>query len=136
MNRPVTAAILTAVALRCLIVDDNDAFREGARDLLERQGLAVVGVAANIEQALQRASELQPDVMLVDIDLGEECGFDLVRRLAGDERLGHLRTVLISAYAESDFADLIASSPAVGFLSKASLSANAISSLLSGRPDT
>jgi DNA-binding NarL/FixJ family response regulator len=121
-------------------VDDNDAFREGARDLLERQGLTVVGVAATSDEALERASVLRPDVTLVDIDLGEENGFDLVRRLAGAAGLEHLHMVLISAYSESDFADLIASSPAIGFLSKAALSASAIRELLdhgpSGRRDT
>jgi CheY-like chemotaxis protein len=118
------------VALRCLIVDDNPQFIEAARDLLERQGVTIAGVASTGAEALQRAQQLQPDVALVDIDLGDESGFDVVRSLAGAPGLAQVTLVLISTYAESDFADLIAASPVAGFLSKAALSARAIDGLL------
>jgi CheY-like chemotaxis protein len=118
------------VALRCLIVDDNADFIEAARDLLERQGIAVVGVASTSAEALMRARELQPDVTLLDIDLGEESGFDVARLLAATAGLGQVRLVLISTYAEKDFADLIAASPVAGFVPKATLSASAIQEVL------
>jgi DNA-binding NarL/FixJ family response regulator len=120
------------VALSCLIVDDNTAFLDAARLLLERQGIAVVGVASTSDKALRRAHELQPDVMLVDIGLGRESGFDLARRLAAAPGLEHVRVVLVSMYAEKDFTDLIAASPAVGFVSKSALSASAIYDALGG----
>jgi CheY-like chemotaxis protein len=123
------------VALRCLIVDDNADFIEAARDLLERQGIAVVGVASTSAEALMRARELQPDVTLLDIDLGEESGFDVARLLAATAGLGHVRLVLISTYAEKDFADLIAASPVAGFVPKATLSASAIHDVLSTSDD-
>lgn len=109
------------MALRSLIVDDNAHFLAAARDLLEREGVEVVGVASSAAEAVQLAGELRPDVALVDIDLGQESGLDVARRLAG--AADGSRVVLISAYSENDFADLIAASPAVGFLSKAELSA-------------
>jgi len=56
--------------LRCLIVDDSRRFLEAARSLLEREGIAVVGVASTSAEALRRAEELKPDVALVDVDLG------------------------------------------------------------------
>lgn len=117
------------MALRSLIVDDNTHFLTAARDLLEREGVEVVGVASSGAEALQLAGMLRPDVALVDIDLGDESGLDLARRLvdADGERS---RVVLISAYSENDFADLIAASPAVGFLSKAELSAAKIEEVL------
>ena len=118
------------MALRCLIVDDNADFIEAARDLLERQGIAVVGVASTSAEALVRARELQPDVTLVDIDLGEESGFDVARLLAATAGLDSVRLVLISTYAEKDFADLIAASPVAGFVPKATLSASAIQEVL------
>jgi CheY-like chemotaxis protein len=118
------------VALRCLIVDDNADFIEAARDLLERQGIEVVGVASTSAEALLRARELQPDVTLVDIDLGEESGFDVARLLAATAGLDSVRLVLISTYAEKDFADLIAASPVAGFVPKATLSASAIQEVL------
>jgi DNA-binding NarL/FixJ family response regulator len=74
--------------LRCLLVDDNDAFLETARDLLERQGVQVAGVASNIAGALRQARALRPDVVLVDIGLGEESGFELARLLAADGQDG------------------------------------------------
>jgi two-component system nitrate/nitrite response regulator NarL len=117
------------MALRLLIVDDNAHFLNVARDLLEREGAIVVGLASTSADALQRARELQPDVILVDVDLGEESGFDLAQQLApGDNG----RVVLISAYPEAEFADLITASPAVGFVSKSDLSARAVSDVLAG----
>jgi DNA-binding NarL/FixJ family response regulator len=118
------------MALRSLIVDDNGRFLAAARDLLERQGIEVVGVASNTAEALQLAAELQPDVALVDIDLGEENGFDVARALVAGPSGEMSRVVLISAYPEKDFADLVSASPAVGFVSKSDLSARAIEELL------
>jgi two-component system, NarL family, nitrate/nitrite response regulator NarL len=102
-----------------------------ARSTLERQGLEVVGTATSTAEALQRAETLRPDVALVDISLGDESGFELTRLLVDD-----LRTpvVLISTRAEDDYGDLVATSPAVGFLSKSQLSASALRELLASDP--
>src|ERR1700733_11574934 len=70
--------------LRCILVDDSAAFLEAASLLLEREGVTVVGVASSIAEALRAARALRPDVILVDIRLGEESGFDLARLLARD----------------------------------------------------
>jgi DNA-binding NarL/FixJ family response regulator len=121
------------MALRCLVVDDNTGFLEAARALLDRQGVDVVGLAFTGAEALRLAQELQPDVALVDIDLGEESGFDLVRLLSEQGGLAPSSLVLISTHSEDDFADLIAQSPAVGFLSKSELSAAALEDILEGR---
>jgi two-component system, NarL family, nitrate/nitrite response regulator NarL len=118
------------MALRLLIVDDSDHFLEAARGLLAREGLDVVALASTRAEAVQSARELRPDVTLVDIDLGNESGFDLVRELM--EAADPARVVLISAYPEADFRDLIDASPAAGFLSKSRLSARAIHDLLDG----
>jgi len=111
--------------VRCLIVDDNPAFLEAARVLLEREGMAVVGVASRSAEALSQAEKLRPEVVLVDIMLGPESGFELARRLVKSGR-GRGKTILISTHSEADFADLIADSPAAGFLPKSELSASAI----------
>ena len=120
------------MAFGVLIVDDNRLFLEAARVLLEREGLRVVGVAATSAEALQRAQELRPEVVLVDITLGGESGFDLARRLAGYHRGGGPAVILISTHAEADFADLIAESPAAGFVPKPELSADAIRRIVDG----
>jgi DNA-binding NarL/FixJ family response regulator len=108
--------------LQCVIVDDNEPFLEVARRMLERQGMAVVGVAVNGAEALRQARELRPDVALVDISLGAESGFDIGRQIT--PHVGCV--ILISSQDEDDYAELIADSPAVGFLSKVKLSADAI----------
>jgi DNA-binding NarL/FixJ family response regulator len=120
------------VSLRTLIVDDNAGFLEAARDLLEREGIAVVGIASTSADALRRAAELRPDVTLVDIYLGAESGLDLARRLSAQGDPERSRVILISTYAESDFPDLPVVSPAIGFVSKAELSASAIEKALGG----
>jgi DNA-binding NarL/FixJ family response regulator len=88
-----------------------------------------VGVASSCADAVRLVGELHPDVALVDIDLGDESGLDVARALEAADR-GGSRVVLISAYSESDFTDLIAASPAVGFLPKTQLSAARIDEVL------
>ena len=114
--------------LRCLLVDDNDAFLETASLLLQREGLTVVGMASSIAEALRQARLLQPDLILVDIGLGSESGFTLARLLAGNGQGADV--ILISTGAEADYADLIAESPAAGFLAKSELSASGIGRIL------
>jgi DNA-binding NarL/FixJ family response regulator len=116
------------VQLRCLIVDDNAAFLKAAVALLEREGVAVVGVASDGAEALTRARELRPDVVLLDIALRAESGFDVARRLVEADPDG-ARIILISTHAEADFADLIDETPAAGFVPKSELSARAIERL-------
>lgn len=118
--------------IRCLLVDDSDAFLEAARVLLEREGVTVAGVASDSAGALRQARALRPDVILVDIGLGEESGFDLARLLARDGQGGGAEVILISAQAETDYAELIAESPAAGFLAKSELSAKGIGQILNG----
>lgn len=118
------------MAVRCLIIDDNDDFLRAARDVLERDGISVIGVASTGAQAYRACCELKPDVALIDIDLGEETGFDVASQLAGRADAGQPRLILISAYAPDDFEEMIAASPAVSFLPKAGLSGTAIRGIL------
>ena len=117
-------------ALGVLIVDDNWLFLEAARDRLEREGLRVVGIAANSAEALRRAEQLRPEVVLVDVVLGDESGFELARSLAAHHRDGGPAVILVSTYSAADFAGPIAESPAAGFLPKQELSADAIRRIL------
>jgi len=115
--------------MRCLLVDDNEAFVETARRVLDSDEVRVTGTASTIAEALVRASELRPDVILVDIMLGDENGFDLARSLS-ESTAGDLPVIMISSDTEDDYADLIAESPALGFLPKAELSVDGIRRLL------
>jgi two-component system, NarL family, nitrate/nitrite response regulator NarL len=123
-------AMLKCVRLRCLIVDDNDSFLEVAADTLSGDDLDVVGTARTSAEALLQVVELQPDVVLVDINLGDESGLNLTRELV--ERFPRLSSgvVLISTRAEKDFGGLIKASPAVGFIAKTQLSGRAVRELV------
>jgi DNA-binding NarL/FixJ family response regulator len=115
--------------MRCLLVDDNAALLSSARTLLDQQGVTIVGTASTSAEALGLAAVLRPDVVLVDIGLGDESGFDLARRLA-ESNGDAVAVIMISTAAESDYADLVAESPAAGFLPKAELSAAGIRRIL------
>ena len=117
--------------LRCVLVDDNEAFLETASLLLEREGLAIVGMASTIAGALRQVRALRPDLVLVDIGLGNESGFDLARLLAQDGQIAGAEVILISTGAEADYRELIDDSPAAGFLAKSELSAKRIDRILS-----
>jgi DNA-binding NarL/FixJ family response regulator len=114
------------VTLRCLIVDDSTQFLEAACALFEREGVAVVGMARSGAEALAWATQLRPDVALVDVRLGDESGFDVADRLADTP------VIMISTLDEEDVAEVVAASRAVGFLSKSELSGAAIRGLLGG----
>jgi CheY-like chemotaxis protein len=112
--------------VRCLIVDDNHDFLRAASHLLEHEGINVVGVASTGAQASRACQELKPDVVLLDIDMGEETGFEVSHQLAGQAGRGLPRVILISAYSADDVEDMIADTPAVSFLHKANLSGTAV----------
>ena len=113
---------------RCLLVDDNALYLGEARDLLERQGMRVIGVASNGGEALAIAAADRPDVALVDVDLGVESGLDVARALATCD--DPVSVILISAYAEKDLRELLDESPAVGFLPKSVVSRATIEGML------
>lgn len=121
--------------MRCLIVDDSNDFLRAARELLESEGISVVGAVSTGAQALRTCRELNPDVVLLDIDLGEENGFDVARQLADRADATQPRVILISGHSGDDFADMIADSPVLSFLPKARLSGTAIRDILARAGD-
>jgi DNA-binding NarL/FixJ family response regulator len=119
------------MSLRAVIVDDSVEFLRAARSLLEREGITVVASVSTGAEALRSVEEHDPDVVLVDVGLGHESGFDVAERLS--RAMGRRRgVVLISAHPEQDLRDLIDASPAIGFVPKSRLSTHAITELLDG----
>ena len=125
------------MALRCLLVDNDARFLESAKLLLTREGVEV-DTAVSGAQALHRIGVLRPDVVLLDIHLGTESGFSVVCDIHaawptdGSSESG-ASIILISTYSEGDYKRLIEVSPALGFISKSSLSAHAIREVLGRR---
>ena len=128
MRGRVLSARLVGVPLRCLIVDDSEPFLASASRRLAAQGVEVVGRASSGAEALQLAQELEPDVALVDVQLGREDGLEVTRRLAATAPVTPV--ILISSHSMDELAELVRDSSAVGFLPKASLGADAIVELL------
>jgi ActR/RegA family two-component response regulator len=116
------------VPLRCLIVDDSDEFVRSATRLLESQGVEVVARGSSCREALACVRTLDIDVALVDMELGDESGLAVLQELA--RATPAVKVVLISAWEQSELADLIADSEAVGFITKRALGADAIERLL------
>lgn len=86
--------------------------------------MTVVGTASTLDSALESAQATHPDLILVDIDLGGESGFDVVEALHAADPLPAM--ILVSTHDEEDFADMVDASSAIGFLPKFELSAERI----------
>jgi CheY-like chemotaxis protein len=119
------------MAISVLVVDDNERFLNAACALLVREGLEVLGVAPTSAEAIWLVENLRPDVVLVDINLAGESGLDLARQLRQADHGSESTMILMSTQAASDLDDVIAESPASGFLAKSELSADAIRRILS-----
>jgi CheY-like chemotaxis protein len=126
---------LRLMSLRAVIVDDSAEFLRVARSMLEREGITVVDSAQTGAEALRSAQEHDPDVVLLDVGLGEESGFDVAERLSQASG-ARVRVILISAGSEQDLSEFIDASPAIGFVPKALLSADTITDLLDGSPSS
>jgi DNA-binding NarL/FixJ family response regulator len=111
-----------------LIVDDHAAFRERARALLQDDGFQVVGEAGDGDAAVEAARRLRPQIVLLDVRLPGIDGFEVAERLAAGP--DPPAVVLISSRGVSTYRHRLRGSPARGFIAKAELSGERLSSLL------
>jgi DNA-binding NarL/FixJ family response regulator len=117
--------------MNVLIVDDHQAFRTDARELLEFAGYTVVGEAINAADAVDQARRLEPDLVLLDVQLPDRDGFaaaEEISRLANAPRI-----LMISSREASDYGKRLPASPAIGFIHKPDLS-RALMEKLVGAP--
>jgi DNA-binding NarL/FixJ family response regulator len=117
-----------AMATSVLIVDDHPSFRLSARRMLEADGYTVVGEAEDGAAAIEAVRELDPDLVLLDVQLPDLDGFEVAARLRAAG--GRSAIVLTSTRESSDFGEEIAASPARGFVTKGELSGEAIAALI------
>ena len=103
-------------ALRVLIVDDHDLFRTGLRNLLEEQGIHVVGEAAAGAEAVRGVRELAPDVVVMDLNMPGMTGVEATRQITGIAPLTRVLVLTISDQ-DSDVLDAILAG-ACGYLLK------------------
>lgn len=103
-----------------LIVDDHATFRETARLLLESEGFQVIGEAENGHTAIEKAAQLAPDLVLLDVQLPDIDGFQVSSHVTEPDRAPAV--ILVSSRDVGDYGPLVAASGARGFVTKAELS--------------
>jgi DNA-binding NarL/FixJ family response regulator len=103
-------------SLRVLIVDDHDLFRTGLRNLLEEQGVVIVGEAATGAEAVKIVREIAPDVVVMDLNMPGMGGVDATRHITSIAPLTRVVMLTISE-DDSDVMDAILAG-ACGYLLK------------------
>jgi len=107
----------TSEKSRILIVDDHPLFREGLQQLLGRDAnLAMCGEASNAAEAMQRISELKPDLVVVDISLGADSGIELIKAIRNEH--DDLPILVVSMHDESLYAERSLRAGAMGYVMK------------------
>jgi len=105
--------------IRVVLADDQALVRAGFRSLLDAQDdIEVVGEAGDGERAIRLASELAPDVVLMDIRMPGVDGLSATRRIAADERLAGVRVVVLTTFGLDEYVFEAIRSGASGFLVK------------------
>jgi len=112
-----------------LVVDDHPSFRASARAVMEAAGFDVLGEAATGADALAAIVRLEPDIVLLDVQLPDMTGFDVCAAL-GMEAEGPCDVILVSSRDAADYGDAVASSGARGFIAKAELCPETVEALL------
>jgi DNA-binding NarL/FixJ family response regulator len=111
-----------------VIVDDHAEFRESASALLEAEGFAVIGAAADGDDAIAAVERLRPQVVLLDIQLPDMDGFAVAERLAA--RPDPPRIVLISSREAATYGPRLEAAAAQGFIPKRELSGSALAAVV------
>ena len=111
-----------------LIVDDHPSFRASARVLLESEGFNVVGEAVDGASAVLEAGRLNPQVVLLDVQLPDTDGFHVAAQITAQPDCPAV--ILVSSRDSSDFGPLVSRSGARGFVPKAELSGERVQELL------
>jgi DNA-binding NarL/FixJ family response regulator len=93
-------------ALRVVLADDHHFFREGLRDMLESAGVSVVGEAKDGAEAVALSGELEPDMIVLDLDMHDTPGTDALRKIATTSPSVDI-VVLTATLAEADVLEVL-----------------------------
>lgn len=109
------------MAVRVLIVDDQEPFRIAARAVVEAtEGFEVAGEAETGEESVERARELRPDLVLMDVNLPGIDGLQATRRIL-EEADGRAAVLVVSTYEADEYAPRAEEAGAVAFIPKSEL---------------
>lgn len=105
------------MAKRILVVEDNDLNRKLFCDVLNSQGYAVEGVADGLD-ALERARQFVPNLIIMDIQMPHVSGLDLIEQAKADATLRAIPVLAVTAYAGKGDEERIRDAGAEGYLAK------------------
>lgn len=115
-------------ALRVLLAEDHAVVREGTRQILERDGgMAVVGEANDGAEVVAMASELRPDIVLLDVGLPVLNGIEATRRILAVDPA--IRVLILSAYDEEDYVTAAMEAGAAGYLIKSASGSQVVAAI-------
>lgn len=111
-----------------LIVDDHKLLRDALKDLLQPEpDFRVIGESGDAEQACELAEKLSPDVIIMDINLGETDGVSVTRRILSKHP--HIKVIGLSMHNEKSIIDAMYQAGAVAYLTKSASSEEIIASI-------
>ena len=123
------SATISLMSRTVLIVDDHPSFRASARAMLEAEGFDVVGELAEGASVVETVLALEPDVVLLDVQLPDMTGFDVCAGLENCDA-STAQVILVSSRDLTDYGELVDVSCACGFVPKGELSGDMITALL------
>ena len=119
--------------MRILIADDHHLVRRGVGDLLSKEaGWEICGEASDAAQALQKASELNPDLILLDISMPDGSGLEAARRIR--QEIPHVKILMMSHHDATQFEKTALESGADGCIDKARLALDLVDMIKTLQP--
>ena len=115
------------MAIRVVIADDHALVRQGLRALLEREGVQVMGEAADGQEAVQLVASLLPDIAILDISMPTLNGLDAAREL--QRSLSKTKTILLTRHDESQYVTGALRAGAKGYVLKSQVAADLIQAI-------
>ena len=121
--------------MRILIADDHHLVRRGVGDLLSKEpGWEICGEASDAAQALQKASELSPDLILLDISMPDGSGLEAARQIR--QKIPHVKILMMSHHDATQFEKSAIESGADGCIDKARLALDLVAMIKSLQPNS
>lgn len=133
MGIPYTTTSQLTHPISTLLVDDCFAFRKGLSSLLDFYSTTsslqfqVVGQATSLEQAIEHAIQQTPMLILLDLDLGQSSGIEVLQQLRSHSKASH--TLVLSVHQEGEWVFKAMQSGAKGYLFKRNLSAHLLEAI-------